>query len=304
MDVVGVGALNYDRLFRVGRIAGAGEEVGVESMATAPGGSAANTIVGLARLGMSTGFVGRVGGDDEGRFILNDLKKEGIDTSMVLMGNGSTGLIFAFVDGKGERAMYAHPGVNNDVRINDSNLSYAKKARYLHLSSFVGETSYRAQKELIRKLKGARVSFAPGMLYARRSLREVREMIAASEVLFLNEDEVEIFTGEGYRKGADEMLGLGARIVAVTLGKKGCYIATSEKCGLVKAYPTKAVDTTGAGDAFAAGFLYGRLKKKGLMECGSMGNWVASRCISAMGARAGLPREEDLRRVFKRIKQM
>lgn len=299
MDVIGVGALNYDRLLRVESIAGAGIEVGVESMKVAPGGSAANTIVGLARLGMRTGFIGRLGDDEEGKFILEDLKKEGVDTSAVLVGSGSTGLIFAFVDKKGERAMYAYPGVNNDVRVNDSNLAYAKRASLLHLSSFVGETSYRAQKELIKKLKGVHISFAPGMLYARRSLREVKEMIAASDVLFLNEDEVEIFTGVDYRRGADEMLERGAKIVAVTLGKRGSYVVSTEMCGIVKAYPTKVVDTTGAGDAFAAGFLYGLLRGRGLMDCGKFGNWVASRCIAAMGARAGLPREADLRQAFK-----
>ncbi len=73
MDVIGIGALNYDRLYRVERIAGGGDEEIVRSVTDAPGGSAANTIAGLSRLGVRTGFVGIVGTDREGDFILEDL---------------------------------------------------------------------------------------------------------------------------------------------------------------------------------------------------------------------------------------
>ncbi|MEE9594367.1 MAG: carbohydrate kinase family protein [Candidatus Hydrothermarchaeales archaeon] len=298
MDVVGIGALNHDRLLKVKRIAEAGEEVGVESMTVAPGGSSANTIVGLARLGMSTGFIGRVGNDEEGEFILNDLKNEGVDITAVVVEKGSTGIILAFVDENGERVMYAHPGVNDDVRISESNLEYAKRAKYLHLSSFVGETSFRAQQELIKKLKGVSISFSPGMLYVRKNRDEIERMIASTEVMFMNEDETKIFTGSDYENGADELLNLGAKMAVITLGGKGCYIATADECSSVEKYQASVVDTTGAGDAFAAGFLYGLLKEKSLLECGRMGNWIASRCIGSMGARAGLPWGTDFKHEF------
>jgi ribokinase len=298
MDVVGVGALNYDRLFKVERIAASGNEVEVLSMKVAPGGSAANTIVGLARLGLKTGFIGKVGLDEEGEFILHDLRREGVDLGGVAMEKGKTGQIFAFVDERGERAMYAYPGVNDYVRIDESKLVYAGKAKYLHLSSFVGETSYQAQRELIKKLRGVNISFAPGMLYARRNVREVNEMIASTAVLFMNEDETKVFTAKDYKVAADELLETGAQIVAVTLGDRGCYIASPDERIHVNAYPVEVVDTTGAGDAFAAGFLYGLLNNESLMKCGSIGNWVASRCIAAMGAREGLPNVKELRQKF------
>ncbi len=293
-DLVGVGALNYDRLFRVERIASAGIEVGVKSMEIAPGGSAANTIVGLARLGARCGFIGCVGSDAEGDFILSDLEGEGVDTSSIAKKRSHTGVIYAFVDAKGERAMYAYPGANDEVRINRSNLAYAQGARYLHLSSFVGEFSFRAQRELLRKLEKVDISFAPGMLYVHRGLRAVEQLIARSKVVFVNQEEARLLTGMRYEKAALRLLKLGAEIVAVTLGRKGCFIAGSDGSWRVKAYPTKVVDTTGAGDAFAAGFLHGLLHEKSLEECGRLGNKVASLCIGEMGARKGLPYKQEL----------
>jgi len=299
MDVVGIGALNHDKILKVKGIAEAGEEVGVESMTVAPGGSAANTIVGLARLGMKTGFIGHVGKDQEGEFILQDLKNEGVDTASVVVEEGNTGIILALVDENGERVMYAYPGVNNNVRVNDSNMDYARKAKYLHLSSFVGETSLEAQKELLGKLEGVGISFAPGMLYVRKGKSEIEEMISAAEVLFMNEDETRIFTDLDHQKGAGYLLDMGAKMAVITLGDKGCYIATEDGNVNVEAYPAKAIDTTGAGDAFAAGFLYGIIQKKSIAECGRMGNFVASKCIGSLGARASLPREEILKNEFR-----
>ena len=89
---------------------------------------------------------------------------------------------------------------------------------------------------------------------------------------------------------------LGVAIVAVKLGKRGCYITNREESHMIDAYKAEAVDTTGAGDAFCAGFIYGLVKGKDLFECGKLGNFVASRCVSAMGARTGLPRLHDLKK--------
>jgi ribokinase len=294
MDVIGIGALNIDKLYIVDRIARIGEEVAIKSLKQAPGGSAANTIVALSRLGLKTGFIGRVGRDREGDFLLGDLEREGVDTGGVARVNDPTGLIVGFVDKEGERVLYAYPGANDTLAIDQKNLDYAKKARFLHLSSFVGERSYQAQKKLLKELTGVGISFAPGMLYVRKKLKALELMIRKSSVIFLNREETELLTGEDYTRGVDELLGMGAGMVAVTLGKKGCYIAGEGESHTIGGVPTKAVDTTGAGDAFAAGFLYGLLKGKGLEECGRIGNWVASRCIAEVGARAGLPYERDL----------
>jgi ribokinase len=108
--------------------------------------------------------------------------------------------------------------------------------------------------------------------------------------------ELEQLTGEkDPRKGAEVILEMGVKIVVVKLGAKGCYITDGEEKVTVESFPVKVVDTTGAGDAFNAGFLYGLLdNKNNLYECGRLGNFVASRSVTTNGARAGLPYQKEL----------
>ena len=109
-----------------------------------------------------------------------------------------------------------------------------------------------------------------------------------------NEIEINQLTGEDYQDGAKIFLKLGAELVAVKLGERGCYVTDGKESHLIEAYNVDVVDTTGAGDAFDAGFIYGLVKGKDLYTCGMFGNFVASRCVSKMGARTGLPRLGDL----------
>jgi ribokinase len=90
------------------------------------------------------------------------------------------------------------------------------------------------------------------------------------------------------------MLKKGVKVVAVKLGSKGCYVTDRKQSQHVEALKVNVVDTTGAGDAFCGGFLYGLIEGKSLEGCGRIGNFVASRCITRMGARAGLPTLKDL----------
>ncbi|MFQ5975409.1 MAG: carbohydrate kinase family protein [Candidatus Hydrothermarchaeales archaeon] len=296
IDVIGVGALNVDRLYLVDKIAHAEEEVAIKSMIEAPGGSSANTIVGLSRLGIKTGFIGKVGNDTEGEYILNDFRKENVDASGIQRAEVMTGVIIGFVDEKGERALYANPGANDHLDMDETAIEYAKKAKFLHFASFVGERSYGAQLKLMETLSDVKISFSPGMLYAKKGLKELDLIIENTSILFLNKDEAELLTGWDYKRGAEQLLEIGAEVVVVTLGEKGCFITTSDDHHLVKGYKIKPTDTTGAGDAFAAGFLYGILMEEELKICGQLGNWVATHCIKNVGARDGLPYKIDLKK--------
>jgi ribokinase len=296
-DVIGFGALNVDKLFKVNRLAKAEEESFIESYAEACGGSAANTTVGLARLGCKVGFIGKVGCDKEGDLLLAVFCEEGVDTSGVIRAkHGKSGSVMGFVDQKGARALYIDAGVNDTMTLDEVNVEYVSQARFLHLTSFVGEKSFQTQKKLLETLpNNFKVSFDPGALYARRGLVQLEPIIKKSYVLMPNAVELELLTGKtDYCKGADFLIGKGAKIVAVKLGGDGCYVTDGHERHLVKAIKVKVVDTTGAGDAFCAGFLYGLLNDKSLIECGRLGNFVASRCIMKMGARAGLPVAKDL----------
>jgi ribokinase len=296
-DVVGFGALNVDKLFRVNRLAKAEEESFIEEYAEACGGSAANTAVGLARLGCKVGFIGKVGCDREGDLLLQDFRAEGVDTAgTIRTEQGESGTVMGFVDKKGARALYIDSGVNDTITLDEVNSRYASRAQFLHLTSFVGETSFQTQKRLLDAIPDSvEVSFDPGALYARKGYAAMEPILKRTYVLMPNAIELELLTGKvDYCKGADLMVGRGVKIVAVKLGSDGCYVTDGRERHLIEALNVKVVDTTGAGDAFCAGFLYGLVNEKSLYECGRLGNFVASRCVMKMGARAGLPFAKDL----------
>jgi ribokinase len=297
LDVIGFGALNVDRLFRVDRLAKEEEESFIKDVTESCGGSAANATVGLARLGCKTGYIGEVANDREGDLLINDFQRENVDTRAVICSDkGRSGLVMGFVDKAGARALYINSGVNDLIKFDEVNVEYASKARFLHLSSFVGEESFRSQKKLLDELpEDVRISFDPGALYARKGFGGLESIIKRTYVLMPNSAELELLTGEtDYCRGADYMIGKGARIVAVKLGGSGCYVTDGRERLLIEPFRVEVVDTTGAGDAFCAGFLYGLLREKNLYECGRLGNFVASRCVMKIGARTGLPFAKDL----------
>jgi ribokinase len=294
-DVVGFGALNVDKLFKVNMIANREEEGFVTDFKISGGGSAANTIVGLARLELNTGFVGKVASDMEGKFLLDELREEGVDVNGIAVTTmGRSGKVMGYIDQQGDRALYVDAGVNNQLEYADINLDYVSGTKFLHLSSFVAEKPFDAQKRLINMLSGVQVCFDPGAIYARKGFAELKPIIQRSFAVLPNKLEIELLTGQDYREGASTFMDLGAELVAVKLGKQGCYVTDGKESHTIEPYQVEAVDTTGAGDAFDAGFIYGLVKGKDLFECGRLGNFVASRCVLAMGARTGLPRLADL----------
>jgi len=294
-DVVCFGALNVDKLCKVSRIAKADEESEILNFEESPGGSAANTAVGLARLGVKTGYIGKVAKDREGDFLLDSFRKEGVNTDGIVVSKaGRSGTVMGFVDQRGERALYLNPEVNNSLEFGEINPKYAADAEYLHLTSFAGQKPFDAQKKLVASLPNVKMTLDPGMIYARKGWARLEPLVKKCFAVFPNRGELRILTGKEYREGAEILLREGVKIVAVKLGSKGCYVTDGKENHLVKPYEVKVVDSTGAGDAFCAGFLYGLLKGKTLRECGLLSNFVASRVLTRMGARSGLPRMEDL----------
>ncbi|MEW6506084.1 MAG: carbohydrate kinase family protein, partial [Chloroflexota bacterium] len=216
-DAVGFGALNVDKLFKVNRIAVAEDESFVTSYAEACGGSAANTIVGLARLGCKCGFIGKVATDREGKMLLDDFCKERVDTEGIVQARrGRSGTVMGFVDKKGNRALYISPGVNNTIKLDEINPDYASATRFLHLTSFVGEKSFLTQKKLFELLpESVKVSFDPGALYARMGMEKIEPIIKKIFVMLPNAGELELLTGEAdYCRGADLLIQKGVKIVA------------------------------------------------------------------------------------------
>ena len=117
-EVIGFGALNVDKLYSVENIAGKDEESFIKSKTDTPGGSAANTIIGLSRLGCSTSILGKIAEDDDGDLIEDNLAVNGVySNNLIYSETGSTGKCLGFVDSNGERCLYIDPGVNDEIQI-------------------------------------------------------------------------------------------------------------------------------------------------------------------------------------------
>jgi len=296
-DVIGFGALNVDKLFKVNKLAKAEEESFIENYAEVCGGSAANTTVGLARLGCKVGFVGKIGCDRESKMILQDLCIEGVDTKGIIQAvQGKSGSVLGFVDKKGERALYVDSGVNDTITYDEIDQEYISKTKFLHLSSFVGNKSFQTQKKILEIIpESTKVTFDPGILYANKGYAELEPILKKTNVLMPNSIELELLTGKtNYLEGAALMIQQGIEIVAVKLGSGGSYVTNGNESYNVKPFAVKVIDTTGAGDAFCAGFISGLLNEESLFDCARLGNFVASRKVMKLGARAGLPYTKDL----------
>ena len=313
IEVLGLGALNIDHLYQVERILDDGEAV-VNESSLSPGGSAANTIYGLAKLRVNTGFAGVIGGDIEGKKLLRDFQKIGVDTAQIrVKRRAKTGSVVCLSDSSGRRSLYVLPGANNLLTMDDLDLGYINQARMLHLSSFADERQFKVSLELITRLDSSvKVSFAPGALYAARGLKALAPILARTYVLFLNQSEIRQLTGEDVTVGAENCLKQGCQVVAVTLGKgtswktviATSYIRDAQNEYIVEPGNKKmisALDATGAGDAFAAGFLYGLLNSKGLEECGRLGDIAARFSITRTGARQGLPTLKKLSQQYRQL---
>jgi len=311
IQVIGLGALNIDHIYKVERILDDGEAVASEAESF-PGGSAANTIYGLAKLGVSAGFCGVVGDDDEGRTLLQDFQKVGVDTSRIkVKPKAKTGSVLCLSDNLGKRSLYVLPGANNLLTMDDLDLNYINQAGVLYLSSFADDRQFKMSLELVDKLDDSvKLSFAPGALYAIKGLKALAPILSRTYLLFLNEDEIRQLTGEDVKAGAESCLKQGCHNVVVTLGKgaelkdttASGYIRDTENEYVIKPQDIGAsMDTTGAGDAFAAGFLCGVVNNKGLEECGLLGDIAARFSISETGARQGLPTPNQLAQRYQEL---
>ena len=342
--VVGFGAMNLDELYRVQSVL-ADNETTIGEHESSPGGSAANTIYGLAKLGINTGFTGALGADKAGELLLQDFRNVGVDTSQIkVKERAETGKVLGLTDYYGKRALYVAPGANSFLTREDISLEYMGQAEFIHLSSFVDDQQFEAQKWVVSNLPtSVKISFTPGAIYTRKGLNALTPMLEKTDILFANESEIEELAGADFRVAARYLIDKGCQTVIVTLGRRTLqemnkgqltmfdfaghpqvlspnavpdYTANSDKAELFRfaSYVADASneyvieskagykkDTTGAGDAFAAGFLYGLLNCKGFEECGRLGGLVAQFSITKMGARQGLPTLVELSRRYQEL---
>ncbi|MEK6691649.1 MAG: carbohydrate kinase family protein [Nitrospirota bacterium] len=244
------------------------------------GGSAANTAVALSRIGIKTGFIGMVGEDREGDLLLESL--EGVDKKGIGR-RGRSGIALSLLI-KGERSIIIFPNANDTIRIDDIDIDYVESCDIIHFTSFAGGSSFNAQKYLLSKIRPEiKVSFDPGIIYAERGIDALLPILRRTDIFFPEEKEIEVLTKKMWRDGCLEILKIGPKVIVCTMGKEGSHIVTADNDFHVDAPDVSVVDTTGAGDVYAAGFLASYLNKKSLKESAIYATTLASRSITGFG---------------------
>lgn len=252
----------------------------------ASGGSAANTIHGLARLGAETAFIGKVGNDDLGHFFRRDMEETGIRPILYNSIN-DTGRAMALVSPDSERTFGTflgaaveldHEDITSDVfkgfdafyiegylvsnkRLFDKAMRLASKHKILtclDLASYNIVTQYR--DEFRSYLKGQ------------------------TDIVFANEEEAKALTGKDAEEAVKELSEM-VKVAVVKLGSRGSLVMSGEKLVHIPARKVKSIDTTGAGDLYSAGFLCGYLNELPLVKCGELGTFLASKVITSIGAK-------------------
>lgn len=233
------------------------------------GGAPANVAAAISKLGGRALFAGKVGNDAFGSFLKGVLDENGVDTSMLVQDRlSNTTLAFVSLKSDGERDFIFNRGADGLLRYDELDKEAVKETGIIHFGSATAllggpsrETYIRLMKE--SKENGKFISFDPNYrtdLWRGRAeefIEMVRECIKIADFVKMSDEEIRLITGQEDLYAAVEILhGLGAKIVAVTLGKEGTLISNSSASKIVKSIKIEAVDSTGAGDAFVGAFLY------------------------------------------------
>ncbi len=250
------------------------------------GGSAANTIHGLAMLGADTGFIGSIGRDDTGDFFENDMKKAGVNT-LLIRRNSITGTAVALITHDSERTFATHLGAAIELTADDLNPILFEGYNILYLEGYLInnfpliETACKIalENKMLIALDLASFNVVEESRDAFRKI--IKEYV---DILFANELEAMAFTGFEPEK-ALPLLSEMCEIVVLKVGAEGSWVKGGEEIIKISAFPVDCIDTTGAGDLYAAGFLYGFAKELNLETCGILGSLMAGKVIEIVGAR-------------------
>ena len=250
------------------------------------GGSAANTIRAMARLGTNTAFIGKVGEDTTGEFYEQALRNLGI-TPYILRSENKSGKCVALVSKDGERTFVTHLGAALDLVAEDIDPVIFDSYDYLYIEGYLVQDHDLIRKTIERaKEHGLKVVIDLASFNVveenRDFLRDIVEHYV--DILFANEDEARAFSGESEPINALQYISKMCELAVVKIGTRGALIKRGEELvhvGIMAA--AKRVDTTGAGDFYAAGFMAGLCEGLTLRQCGTMGAIAAGKVIEIVG---------------------
>ena len=252
-----------------------GHEILVDDMLISPAGSTGYFAMGISRLGDECRFVGRLGGDYFGRLILDKMKSFGIKTSYVKVDPDiQTGVTVSVVSEGGDRALISYLGPTELFEIGDVDDRALMGARHLHVGAFPLLKSLQPSvPQLFMRARKAGMSTSLDTGWDPSGLWDVGDALQWVDIFFPNEEEAMAITNEkNIAKASSKLLAKGPSTVVIKRGALGCTVATREGSVDVPAFKVKPVDTTGAGDAFNAGFIFSFLRGKQVLECARYGN--------------------------------
>ena len=292
--VVGIGMSTVDYLFIVPDLPAFGKSVRATEYLRQPGGPVSTALVTLARLGISTSFVGKVGDDLDGQFIKEEFDTEGVDTSQleVELGKLSRTTLVLIDQETGERCFTTRLPTCSSMNLHDSNREKIALAKILHLDD-ADPVSIQAAKWA----KAADVCVVFDGTWYKESLPDLLEFVdvaIVSDVLvqkWMPDMSPEIVVQRLYD--------FGVKIAVVTLGNQGCIAKCDQETLVFSAFPVDVIDTTGAGDAFHGGFIYGMLQDWNLKRTIQFASAVAAINCCSLGGRSGLPTLETVERFLE-----
>jgi sugar/nucleoside kinase (ribokinase family) len=250
------------------------------------GGSAANTINGLANLGVETAFMGKVGSDEFGQIFKKDLALKKIDP-LIFYGLNETGRAVALISPDGERTFATFLGAAVELSEDDIDSSIFKGYKYFHIEGYLVQNHHLIEKAVrLAKKNDLLVSLDLASFNVVEANREFLSSIIEEyvDIVFANEEEAKAFTGLAPEK-AVESISKDCSLAIVKLGEKGSIIQRKNEKFKVPSIKANCIDTTGAGDLYASGFLYGLTKDYDLDKCGRLGSLLAGNVIEVIGAK-------------------
>ena len=288
-DVIGLGLCTADLLFVVPRPPSFAEVVRAAAYLRQGGGPVPTALVALARLGASTRFVGRIGDDDDGRFIRAEFDREGVDTSRLLVEPGTLSRIaLVLVDqATGERGFTARPETCAPMTPTDLERGEIAAARVLHLDD--------ADEVAVQAARWAREAGTCVVFDGTWNHEALDDFLPLVDVPIVSEPFVDAWMPNATPSQAlDRLWSYGPRIAAYTLGDRGCAVRCETGSFAFPAFSVDVVDTTGAGDAFHGAFIYGLLQEWEVARIVRFASAVAALNCRQLGGRTGLPTRREV----------
>ena len=295
-DITVLGIFVADISFSGNKIPTTGETILGDSYNIGPGGKGCNQAIAISRLGVKVNFITKLGNDEYGKLAINKLKDDNIDTSHIILSNNhKTGVAGIHVDkNTGKNAITVVRGAPSSLTIDEINTNIFKQSK-------IFLTQLEIPKEVtLHCLKVAKENGLINILNPAPAIMLSNDFFGLVDYFTPNEIEAEFYTGikidniKDAKESAYKLINLGIKNVIITLGEKGLFFTDGKQEIYIKASQVKAVDTTGAGDAFNGGFSFALLKGKKINECLEFANKVAGLSTTKLGAGDSMPNYEDI----------